>query len=250
MTDTTTTPSGSDDQGTAQTAQNQAENSTGQAQSTPTPLDVQQAAQQPANAAQGDDSDSSDQSTADLPAWAQRELERARKDAARYRQERSDTAEQVKAEADARLQAVLKAAGIDTGEGDDPEQAAAADRQAREKAEADARTARVELAVFKAAADQGADAAALLDSRSFLDRVADLDPTDADAISAAIGEHVQAHPRLAVTQAATRSSADFTGGSGDGAITPEKFKGMDMAARNALYLSDPDTYRRLAATTK
>lgn len=249
MTDTTTTPSGSDDQGTAQMAQNQAENSAGQAQSTPTPLDVQQAAQQPANAPEGGE-DGGEQSTADLPAWAQRELERARKDAARYRQERSTAADQVKADADARLQAVLKAAGIDTGEGDDPEQAAAADRQAREKAEADARTARVELAVFKAAADQGADAAALLDSRSFLDRVADLDPTDADAISAAIGEHVQAHPRLAVTQAATRSSADFTGGSGDGAITPEKFKGMDMQERNALYLSDPGTYRRLAATTK
>lgn len=249
MTETTTTPSGGDDQGTAQDAQNQAETASGQPQGTPTPLDARQAAQRPANASQ-DGEDGGEQSTTDLPAWAQRELERARKDAARYRQERSDAADQAKADADARLQAVLQAAGIDTGDGDDPEKAAAADRQAREQAEADARTARVELAVFRAAADKGADAAALLDSRSFLDRVADLDPTDADAIGTAIGEHVQAHPRLAVTQAATRSSADFTGGSGDGAITPEKFQGMDMAQRNALYLSDPDTYRRLAATTK
>lgn len=233
----------SDGQATAQ----QAQDGTGQPQGTPTPLDARQAQERAASDGQ-DGQQAQGRPLGDLDPAVQKELDRARGDAARYRTEKDTAVQEAKAEADARVQAILKAAGIDTGDGDDPEQAAAADRQAREAAEADARAARVELAVYRAAAGANADAAALLDSRSFLDRVKDVDPTDADAVTAAIKATVQENPRLAATQAAARSSADFTGGSGDGAITPEKFRAMDMGQRNELYRSDPDTYRRLAAT--
>lgn len=223
-------------QNNAQDAQNQAQNGPGDQDGTPTPRDVHERAQQPQGASEA-------QTVEDLPDWVQRELRRGRDDAGRYRSER----DAVKTEADDRIQAILKTLGVESGENEDPEQAAA---QAREQAEADAREARVELAVFKAAPDKNADATALLDSRSFLDRVKDLDPTDTDALAAAIGQAVEDNPRLAATQAAARSSADFTGGDGDGAITQEKFDGMDMTERNALHASDPDTYRRLAAHSK
>lgn len=223
-------------QNTGQEAQNQAQNSAGEQNGTPTPKDVQQRAQ--------NDSGVQDAKTvAELPDWAQKIVEDSRKDSGRYRDERN----QAKQDADARVAAILKAAGIETDEGTDPEQAAADDRKARETAEADARAARVELAVHRAAPGKNADATALLDSRAFQARVQDLDPTDSDALAAAIDKAVEDNPRLAATQAAARSSADFTGGNGDGAITPEKFRAMGMAERNALYQSDPDTYRRLAA---
>lgn len=61
-----------------------------------------------------------------------------------------------------------------------------------------AKQAQLELAVYKAAADPdlGADAAALLDSRSFLEKVAELDPTKTDDITSAIKEAVKDNPRL------------------------------------------------------
>ncbi|MDN5687013.1 MAG: hypothetical protein L0G94_10140 [Brachybacterium sp.] len=250
MTTSTASTGDQDSQQQGQEAQNQGQNGPGQPQGTPTPADVRQAQEQAAN---GEGEQDGKKPLENLDPATRKELDEARSQAARYRTEKNTAVQQAqqdaKAEADARVQAILKAAGIETGEQDDPEAAARADREAREQAETDARSARVELAVYRAAADKNADAAALLDSRSFLDRVQDVDPTDADAISEAIQKAVDANPRLAATQAAARSSADFTGGSGDGAITQEKFDEMDMGQRNALYQSDPDTYRRLAATS-
>ena len=51
--------------------------------------------------------------------------------------------------------------------------------------------ARRELAVVRNAGD--ADASKLLDSRSFMASIADLDPADADAVKTAIGKHVEAN---------------------------------------------------------
>lgn len=66
---------------------------------------------------------------------------------------------------------------------------------------ADARQAKVELAVFRAAQAASADAAALLDSRSFLAKLADIDPSDGAAVSAAVTEAVAANPAFAVAAA-------------------------------------------------
>lgn len=184
----------------------------------------------------------------DLPDWAQRLIRQERSESASQRTARQQAEQAAQQQADERIRAVLKAAGYEANEDeDDPAKLAEAARAEREKAEADAREARVELAVYRAAPDKNADAKALLDSRSFLQSIKDLDPTDAEAVAAAVEKAVQDNPKLAVTQAATRSGADFTGGNGDGALTPEKFKALSMQQRNELYFKDPDTYRRLAA---
>lgn len=61
--------------------------------------------------------------------------------------------------------------------------------------QAAARQAQIELAVYRAAGTD-ADPAALLDSRSFLEKVANVDPADSDALSQVIAEAVAANPRL------------------------------------------------------
>lgn len=64
--------------------------------------------------------------------------------------------------------------------------------------QAAAKQAQVELAVFRAAGDL-ADPQQLLDSRAFLEKVAEIDPTDTAAMQAAITAAVEANPRLGKT---------------------------------------------------
>jgi len=61
-------------------------------------------------------------------------------------------------------------------------------------AQADAREARQQLAVYRNAAANEANPDALLDSASFLRSMADVDPTDADAVNAAIKAAVEGNP--------------------------------------------------------
>lgn len=234
---------GPEGQNTAQDAQNQAQGGPAGGEGTPTPKDLRERGNAP-HSASGDEQGTVD----DLPDWAQREIRNLRGESAQQRTARQQAETQAQQQADERTRAILKAAGIETSDDEDPQQAAEKDRQAREAAEQEARSARVELAVHRAAPGKNADPARLLNTNSFHERVKDLDPTDGDALAAAIEDEVKANPYLAATQAAARSSADFTGGSGDGAITQEKFDAMTMQQRQELYRSDVDTYRRLAAT--
>lgn len=68
-------------------------------------------------------------------------------------------------------------------------------------ATATARQAQVELAVFRAAGAAGGDPAALLDSRSFMSSLAEVDPANADAVTAAISAALEANPTLKTTPA-------------------------------------------------
>lgn len=81
-------------------------------------------------------------------------------------------------------------------------------------AQADARTTAVELAVYKAAGAAQADPDALLDSRTFVASLADVDPKDSKAIAAAIATAIKDNPKLKAAQAAGRSGADIPGGPG------------------------------------
>jgi hypothetical protein len=81
--------------------------------------------------------------------------------------------------------------------------------------DADAKQAKAELAVYKAAAKNGADAEALLDSRGFLAKLGDIDPTNEKALDKAITDAVTANPKLAAVRAAATSGGDFTGGTGE-----------------------------------
>lgn len=115
-------------------------------------------------------------------------------------------------------------------------------------AQAQARQTAVELAVYRTAAAAGGDADALLDSRTFADSLADVDPTDAAAVTAAIKAAVSTNPRLGVRPAGPQvGGSEFTGAQPQG-ITAAAFERMPYAERAELYQSDPATYRRLAGT--
>lgn len=85
----------------------------------------------------------------------------------------------------------------------------------------EAKQARVELAVFRNAAAAGGDPAALLDSASFLAKVADLDPSDSAALSDAIKAAVEANPRLGAAPAEPKAPAPnpAQGASATGAVS-------------------------------
>jgi len=130
--------------------------------------------------------DTSNVSPWDDPAVAKAEIERLRKE---------NGADRVNAKAqaatDARQQ-ILKDLGLIEGdEVVDPAKIAAQ----LAASGADARQARVELAVYRAAGTI-ADPSALLDSTSFLASLKDIDPTDTAAITAAITAAVESNPRL------------------------------------------------------
>lgn len=142
------------------------------------------------------------------------------------------------------LDAITKALNPDAA-GEKPDPAKLATQLSEQQTEA--RQAKIELAIYKEATKPsvGVDAAALLDSRSFLAKIADLDPTDAKAITKAITEAVNDNPKFKLVQAASASGSDFSGGSGEGAITQEKFNSMTPSEKNALYNTNPAAYRKL-----
>ncbi|MFE0189298.1 hypothetical protein [Streptomyces sp. NPDC058989] len=130
--------------------------------------------------------------------------------------EQNERAEQLQAA----LDAVHQALNPDGGEGgQDPAQLAAqvADRD-RQLADVGAqlRTAQVELAAHRAAAEHGARADRLLNSRSFLDSVGALDPSGPkfeQQLGAAITAVVEADPDLyrAAPTGPPRGGAEFNG---------------------------------------
>lgn len=78
-----------------------------------------------------------------------------------------------------------------------------------------AKQAQVELAVYRAAGKHGADADALLDSRAFLAKIADIDHTKTADVEKAIKEAVENNPKLKSVRVAGSSTADGAGGSGE-----------------------------------
>jgi hypothetical protein len=125
--------------------------------------------------------------------------------------------------AETRTAAILAAAGIGPDAADPVEVA--------KTATATAAKATRELAVFKAAAAAGADPTKLLDRASFNTSIDGIDPTDGDAIRAAITAAVAADATLKTARAAGASSVDTSGGTGEPAqITDEQLKSMSAEA--------------------
>lgn len=171
------------------------------------------------------------------PKAAQAEIEKLRKEngAARTqaKQQAADEARQSLA------QQIGKALGL--VKDDEPADPAKLTEQLT-ATQAQAKQAALELAVFKAASASKADAAALLDSRSFLEQVATIDPTDTAALTAAISEATTSNPRLRVSQAATVGGAEISGGTG-GARTYTREQLRDTAFYTA---NQPDILRALS----
>lgn len=116
------------------------------------------------------------------------------------------------------VKAFAKAAGIELpGDDEQPDPAKLTDQLT--KTQQQARQAAVELAVFRTASKHQGDPDALLDSRTFLAKVTDLDPTAEDfaaKVDTAIKDAVTSNPKLKTGQAPGASSADHgAGGSGE-----------------------------------
>lgn len=192
----------------------------------------------------------------DLPAWAQAELRRARNDAVKYRTQLQDkqaeqapagpSPEEIAAQAKAELaQQIGKALGIVEEEKPvDPKDmidrlSAEKDATAKERdAERELhRRALRELGVHRTALKHGADGDALLDSRSFLRSIKDLDP-DAEDFSTVLAERItqaiEDNPKFkaaALSGPPARSGGEFTGGPGGRSSDPEQMTTEDFRAQ-------------------
>ncbi len=193
----------------------------------------------------------------DLPAWAQAELRRARTDAVKYRtqlQEKEKTAEQqagpspeeVAAQAKAELaQQIGKALGLVAEEEKpvDPKEMVerlSAEKDAtakeRDKERELHRRALTELGVHRTALKLGADGDALLDSRSFLRSIKDLDPNADDfgtALAERITQAVEDNPKFkpaSLSGPPARSGGEFTGGPGGRSSDPDQMTTDDFRA--------------------
>lgn len=93
------------------------------------------------------------------------------------------------------LAKVAETLGLPTGDAKTVDSAAIEAKLAAAQAATTAQAR--ENAVLRAAGRLSADGDALLDSRSFLQSIAELDPTDTAGINAAIAEAVKANPRYA-----------------------------------------------------
>lgn len=147
----------------------------------------------------------------DDPAKAKAEIERLRGENAKDR-----TTAKTKAADEARnslVQELGKALGLvkDGDKKPSPDELA---KQVTEQATA-AKQAQTELAVYKLAGKHGADADALLDSRAFLAKIAEIDHTKTADVEKAIKEAVESNPKLKSVRVAGSSTADGAGGSGE-----------------------------------
>lgn len=126
----------------------------------------------------------------DDPVAAKAEIESLRKENAKDRTNaKAQAAEEARKEL---ANTIGKALGLVEDETIDPAKLT----ESLTQSQADAKQARVELAVFRNAATAGGDPAALLDSSSFLASLAAVDPSDSAAVTAAIQSAVTANPRL------------------------------------------------------
>jgi hypothetical protein len=129
------------------------------------------------------------------------------------------------------LAAVAKALGLDTGEKPDPEALAKQLTAAQDTA----RTTQVELATYRRAAKAGADPDALLDSRSFLDSVRELDPASAtfgDDVEAAIKKAIKENARLKAGSTGAPAAGVPLNGAPD--TTKKKATSLEDAVSQAL----------------
>lgn len=187
-------------------------------------------------------------------------IKRANREAAKYRTERNEAQQQLEQVQQAQqeqattLDALRKALGLDTGDGgDDPAQQVTELTGRVDTLTNDNRNLRAELAVYDIAADNGANASALLDSRKFADKLHGLDPDSetfrddvTDAIKTAVNDNAAFR---AAGQGSARGGASGAGAGSsqpEGAVTQEQFNAMSYADRVELHQSNPDLYRRLA----
>ncbi|MEV0619592.1 hypothetical protein AB0I81_40180 [Nonomuraea sp. NPDC050404] len=156
----------------------------------------------------------------DLEFWKKK----AREQESRAKQNKRD-ADKAAADAKGLLDKIAEAIGV-KAKNEDPKAVVETLTTKLSTTEGDLRSARVELAVYRAAGKAGGDADALLDSRGFLKALDALDPADdgfATAVKDAIKDAVKANPKLAAAEAkpkVPRSGGDIPGAPGGGSKKP------------------------------
>lgn len=153
---------------------------------------------------------------------------RAARDEAYKNRQKANTAAQEK---DDLIQTLGKALGLvkdDDEQGKGPDLDALTAQIADEQAKST--EAARELAVYKAAATNGADPAKLLDSRGFLASIAEVDHKDANALGAAIKAAVDGDPNFASRRAPGASTADTASGPGGGSAPKAEISLADAVA--------------------
>jgi hypothetical protein len=138
----------------------------------------------------------------DLPEWAQTLIKDTREEAARTRVDaKAKAAEEAAVAATKKVtEDIGRALGLITDDTPPEEQLTPEQLQELLSGErTSTKMARTELAVFKAATSGQFNASALLDSRSFLDAVKEIDPGDHEKIGEAIAAAVEANPWLKAT---------------------------------------------------
>ena len=168
------------------------------------------------------------------PEAAKAEIERLRKENGAARTNaKAQAAEEARTEL---ANTIGKALGLVEDETIDPAKLT----ESLTTSQAEAKQARVELAVFRNAATAGGDPAALLDSSSFLASLAAVDPTDSAAVTAAIQSAVTANPRLGAAPADPRAPApnpaqgsSASGASAAGQLTREQVEQMGRDGKHA-----------------
>jgi hypothetical protein len=170
-----------------------------------------------------------------LPEWAQKLIREARTGEAATRN-KATAAEQKAKEADDRLKAVLKAAGIEVDKEDPLEVAKAAKEQADQERAA-ARAALREASVLRVAG-RDIDADGLLDSLGFLASIKEVDPSDRDALKEAIDTWVKKYPRFKIVEVtepqAGSTSSDFSGSTTGDPGDPEDIDALRRKRRERL----------------
>ncbi|MFS4105120.1 hypothetical protein [Streptomyces sp. PD-S100-1] len=148
------------------------------------------------------------------PSRRDKELEKARDQAAKARVSAKEAGDKAKKEL---VQEIGKALGLINDEKDEAPDPAKLQSEIERRTAAHRETA-IELAVYRGASKYGADPDALTDSRAFLNSIKGLDPEDEGfpkAVAAAIKKAVEDNPKLKAAPAAPdRTSSDFNGGAG------------------------------------
>lgn len=159
------------------------------------------------------------ENVADLPAWAQKIITDARKEAGDYRTAAKTAADTATKDLTDKLAVAF---GLKPDPTLDPATLTASLTEAQSNAAKSAR----ELAIFKAASATGADPNRLLDSNSFMSSVSGLDPADGAAVTAAITAAIAANPILKAVRAAGASGSELTGSGETGQITEAQLAQM------------------------
>jgi len=208
-------------------------------QQTTTTTEATEAAQTAANTATEATTQPTETKATEPKTFDEAYVQKLRAEAAENRTKARDA----ETNADAKIKAALKALGI-SDETEDPVKAAqaAADAAAQERdtAKASARDTAAELIVWRNAKDLGVNPAAITDSKAFERAIKDLDPTDpkfGEAVKAAAKTAAENNPMLRQAQAAGKSGADFTGGTGELQGIDARIAEAEKAGNYALAIS-------------